>query len=75
MQDIGSTLRRNQESSEEEEDEKQTKAKTKKNQDDQIEEKLYLSCSITDSGVGMNQELKRKCFTLFGNLKFKKEVN
>ena len=51
------------------------KQKSKKNKDDIIEEKLYLSCSVTDSGVGMNYELKRKCFTLFGNLKFKKDVN
>jgi len=51
------------------------KQKSKKNKEEAIQEKLYLSCSVTDTGVGMNYELKRKCFTLFGNLKFKKEVN
>ena len=36
---------------------------------------MYLSVSVSDTGVGMNEEMRRKCFTLFGNLKFKKDVN
>ena len=38
-------------------------------------EKVYLSVSVSDTGVGMNEEMRLKCFTLFGNLKFKKDVN
>ena len=36
---------------------------------------MYLSISVADSGCGMNEEMKKKCCTLFGNLKFKKEIN
>lgn len=32
---------------------------------------LWLSVSVSDTGVGMNEEMKKKCFMLFGNLKFK----
>ena len=38
-------------------------------------ENLFLSVSVADTGCGMNREIKRKCFTLFGNLKFKKDIN
>lgn len=34
-----------------------------------------MSISVTDSGCGMNDEMKKKCFVLFGNLKFKKDIN
>ena len=36
---------------------------------------IYLQVSITDTGSGMSEEVKRRCFNLFGNLKFKKEIN
>ena len=36
---------------------------------------LFLSVSIEDTGIGMNEEMKKKCFTLFGNLKFKQDIN
>jgi len=36
---------------------------------------MYLSVSVSDSGVGMNEEMRKKCFTMFGNLKFNKDVN
>ena len=41
----------------------------------QKENSLFLSVSVTDSGCGMNDEMKKKCFVLFGNLKFKKDIN
>lgn len=31
--------------------------------------------SVSDAGCGMNEEMRRKCFTLFGNLRFKKDIN
>jgi signal transduction histidine kinase len=36
---------------------------------------LYIKVSVLDTGCGMNEELQRKCFVLFGNLKFKKDIN
>jgi signal transduction histidine kinase len=39
------------------------------------EESIFLSVSVADSGIGMSEELKKKCFVLFGNLKFKKDIN
>lgn len=30
---------------------------------------------IKDTGSGMTLEAKKKCFMLFGNLKFKKDIN
>ena len=36
---------------------------------------MYISATVTDTGCGMNAESKKKCFTLFGNLKFKKDIN
>jgi len=50
------------------------KRKAKKNSNE-VEEKMFLSVSVTDTGVGMNEDVRRRCFTLFGNLKFKKDVN
>jgi signal transduction histidine kinase len=41
----------------------------------QKEENLFLSVSVSDTGCGMNEEMRKKCFTLFGNLKFKKDIN
>ena len=41
----------------------------------QKEQKHFLHISIHDSGSGMSVEMKKKCFTLFGNLKFKQEIN
>lgn len=38
-------------------------------------ESLFLSVSVSDAGCGMNEEMRRKCFTLFGNLRFKKDIN
>jgi signal transduction histidine kinase len=40
-----------------------------------LDEKNYLSVSVGDTGVGMDAEMRKKCFTLFGNLKIKKDVN
>jgi hypothetical protein len=40
-----------------------------------LEDKVYLSVSVGDTGVGMDVEMRKKCFTLFGNLKIKKDVN
>ena len=45
------------------------------NVQEEIIEKIYLSVSVSDTGVGMNEKMRRKCFTMFGNLKFKKDVN
>lgn len=42
---------------------------------DNLNEKMYLSVSVSDTGVGMDSEMRKKCFTLFGNLKIKKDVN
>jgi len=42
---------------------------------DDGEGKHYLQICISDTGTGMNEDAKRKCFTLFGNLKFKKDIN
>eukprot|EP00356_Strombidium_inclinatum_P004968 CAMPEP_0170500332 /NCGR_PEP_ID=MMETSP0208-20121228/34469_1 /TAXON_ID=197538 /ORGANISM="Strombidium inclinatum, Strain S3" /LENGTH=229 /DNA_ID=CAMNT_0010778319 /DNA_START=1766 /DNA_END=2455 /DNA_ORIENTATION=- len=36
---------------------------------------IFLSVSVSDEGDGMNDDLKKKCFVLFGNLKFKQDVN
>jgi signal transduction histidine kinase len=36
---------------------------------------LWLSISVSDTGIGMNEEMKKKCFLLFGNLKFKQDIN
>jgi signal transduction histidine kinase len=36
---------------------------------------LFLSVSVSDTGIGMNEEMKKKCFLLFGNLKFKQDIN
>jgi hypothetical protein len=41
----------------------------------QKEDSLYLSVSVSDTGCGMPEEMKKKCFTLFCNLKFKKDIN
>jgi two-component system sensor histidine kinase ChiS len=30
---------------------------------------------VSDTGIGMNEEMKKKCFLLFGNLKFKQDIN
>ena len=35
----------------------------------------YLQVSVTDTGSGMSEESKKRCFNLFGNLKFNKEIN
>ena len=35
----------------------------------------YLSISVTDTGVGMSEYVQRNCFALFGNLKFKNNIN
>jgi len=35
----------------------------------------YLQIIVSDKGCGMNDESSKKCFTLFGNLKFKKDIN
>lgn len=35
----------------------------------------YLSVSVTDSGVGMSEYAQRNCFALFGNLRFRKNIN
>ena len=34
-----------------------------------------MSVSVSDTGIGMDEEMKKKCFTLFGNLKFKQDIN
>jgi two-component system sensor histidine kinase/response regulator len=68
------TERRVYESSDADSAEKSEK-KNKKSIQEELEEKVYLSVSVSDTGVGMNEEMRRKCFTLFGNLKFKKDVN
>ena len=47
----------------------------KKNIQEEPDENMYLSVSVSDTGVGMNEEMRKKCFTMFGNLKFKKDVN
>lgn len=39
------------------------------------ENSIFLSVSVSDTGCGMNDDLKRKCFVLFGNLRFKKDIN
>ena len=39
------------------------------------EDSLYISVSVSDTGCGMDDQMKRTCFTLFGNLKFKKDIN
>jgi signal transduction histidine kinase len=39
------------------------------------ENNLYIKVSVSDSGCGMNEEIKKKCFVLFGNLKIKRDVN
>lgn len=31
--------------------------------------------SVTDTGVGMSEYVQRNCFALFGNLKFKNNIN
>ncbi len=36
---------------------------------------LYLKVSVSDTGCGMNEEMKKKCFVLFGNLKIKRDIN
>lgn len=41
----------------------------------QVRDKTYLSVMIKDTGSGMTLEAKKRCFTLFGNLKFKKDIN
>ena len=43
------------------------------NVQEEVVEKVYLSVSVSDTGVGMNEDMRRKCFTMFGNLKFKKD--
>ena len=34
-----------------------------------------LEISVSDTGVGMDPDQKKKCFKLFGNLKIKQDVN
>jgi signal transduction histidine kinase len=45
------------------------------NNDKLKENNLYIRVSVSDSGCGMNEEIKKKCFVLFGNLKIKRDIN
>jgi signal transduction histidine kinase len=46
------------------------------NSNDKLKENnLYIKVSVSDSGCGMNEEIKKKCFVLFGNLKIKRDIN
>lgn len=71
---VSTTERRFYEISDADSGEKSDKNK-KKNIKEEPDENMYLSVSVSDSGVGMNEEMRKKCFTMFGNLKFKKDVN
>jgi len=71
---VFTTERRVKEISDADSGEKSDKNK-KKNIKEEPDEKMYLSVSVSDSGVGMNEEMRKKCFTMFGNLKFNKDVN
>ena len=44
-------------------------------EDNENKSNLFLSISVSDTGIGMNEEMKKKCFLLFGNLKFKQDIN
>jgi hypothetical protein len=72
--DVFTTERRVYEISDADSGEKSDKNRKKKFQEEP-DENIYLSVSVSDTGVGMNEEMRKKCFTLFGNLKFKKDVN
>lgn len=43
--------------------------------DSKKNQKIYLSVSVTDTGVGMDDYVQKNCFALFGNLKFKNNIN
>lgn len=46
------------------------------NTDEKQKEKHYwLSFSVIDTGQGIPEETRRKCFTLFGNTKVKNDIN
>ena len=44
-------------------------------EDNENKSNLFLSISVSDTGIGMNEEMKKKCFLLFGNLKFKQDIS
>ncbi len=65
-----STNRRNEEASEgEDADDPEVLARSRSKRSS------YLSVSVTDSGVGMSEYAQRNCFALFGNLRFRKNIN
>ena len=35
----------------------------------------FISVSVSDTGTGMDEETKKKCLTLFGGIKFMKDIN